>query len=159
MRQRLKTCYKILNLILLVFIDLNFGLLYCFVHFWCSYVETLVQYREIVAMKIFEISPIVKRLMKLIFSWKGSTSLSTLPPGARSGSRRHCALPVSSITSIQCSSLHGKSVKLVRLILIVTFVFFFQPQSHQEIHPLFSTFATSPPLQGDQVLYVEILLI
>ena len=31
--KHLKTCYKILNLVLLVFIDLSLELLYCFVDF------------------------------------------------------------------------------------------------------------------------------
>ena len=33
MRECLKTCYKILNLVLLVFTDLNLELVCCFAHF------------------------------------------------------------------------------------------------------------------------------
>ena len=81
MRERLKTCYKILHLVLLVFTDLNLELLHYFVHFWSSYGKTLVQYGKLVVMKISEICPIVKRLMKLIFDARRPTNFSTLHPG------------------------------------------------------------------------------
>ena len=40
-----------------------------------------MQYREFVVLKISEICPTVKRLMKLIFDWRGSTNFSTVLPG------------------------------------------------------------------------------
>ena len=39
-----------------------------------------MQYREFVVMKISEICPIVKRLIKLIIDWRRSTNFSTFPP-------------------------------------------------------------------------------
>ena len=47
MKKRLKTWYKILSLVLLVFISLNLELL-CFVHFLSSYGETLMHYSELI---------------------------------------------------------------------------------------------------------------
>ena len=71
MRKRLKICYRILKLVLLVFTDLNLELLYCFVHFWSSFGETLVHCREFVVMKISKICTIVKRLININFRLEG----------------------------------------------------------------------------------------
>ena len=56
MKERLQTCYKSLSLVVPAFINLNLELLHSFVHFWSSYSEVFVHYRELVGQ--------IKRFMK-----------------------------------------------------------------------------------------------
>ena len=58
-------------------------MVYPFVHFWSSWGETSVRYREFVVMKNSETCPIVKRLMKLILDCRSlPTSVPCCPRSA-----------------------------------------------------------------------------
>ena len=54
-------------------------------------------------MKIYEIFPIVQRLTKLIFDLSDYTNISTLLLGARSGSRRHWNIHMTSWRPCWCN--------------------------------------------------------
>ena len=56
MKQCLQTYYKILSLVLPLFINWNLELHHLFVHFWTLYSEEFVYYRELIGW--------IKRLMK-----------------------------------------------------------------------------------------------
>ena len=101
MKKCLKTWYKILNSVLLAFINLNLELLYFFVHFSSLYGETLMHYSELVgqldvSQKILKIQEykalffrIVCEVTQVNFPPVGVNQLLHRSPWTRRSSQRH----------------------------------------------------------------------